>query len=58
MIEIIKHSNDYKCVCGNCGTHFSFTFDDVKMNDYGRTMIKSVKCPVCKLKNKIAKYNC
>ena len=59
MIEVLKEGTKKQCICENCGTEFSYDYEDIVMDlkkffwitlRAKGTMKKYVPCPKCGLK--------
>lgn len=61
MKKIIKNTmtEPRETTCEECGSIFSFTYEDIECEDamFGFSKIRIVRCPVCKCGNGLIKIN-
>ena len=59
MKKIIKNTmtEPIEMTCSLCKSVFSFTFEDIELEDtlFGFSKLRIVRCPVCKEKNDLSK---
>lgn len=59
MKKIIKNTmtEPIEMTCSSCASVFSFTFEDIELEDtmFGLSKFRIVRCPVCKEKNDLSK---
>ena len=59
MKKIIKNTmtEPIEMTCSLCASVFSFTFEDIELEDtlFGLSKFRMVRCPVCKGKNDLSK---
>lgn len=61
MKKIIKNTmtEPRETTCEECGSIFSFTYEDIECEDsmFGFSKMRVVRCPVCKYSNSLIKIN-